>query len=71
MSVNHAVMRERLFTAFDLFEAGVALKRQQLRRADPSSTDVEIEQRLQAWLMERPGAECGDADGRSTAWPTR
>lgn len=54
----------RLRLALDMFEDGVALKRQNLRRADPQASDEEIDRRLRAWLYERPGAEHGDAVGR-------
>jgi hypothetical protein len=48
----------------DLFEAGVSLMRQNLRRRHPAATDDAIERLLQEWLHERPGAEVGDAPGR-------
>ena len=51
-------------TTLDLFEAGVAMKRQSLRRSHPDATDEEIERRLRHWLHERPGAEYGDSPGR-------
>src|SRR5262245_3325911 len=62
---------ERLRLAFDLFATGEAPMRQGLRREHPDATDAEIEARLIAWLQERPGAEAGDAVGRSVAWPRR
>jgi hypothetical protein len=51
---------EALQTTLDLFDAGLDLMWQNLRRADPSATDEEIEDRLVKWLHERPGAEVGD-----------
>ncbi len=51
-------------TTIDLFETGVALMRQSLRRAHPDATEEEIDDRLIAWLHERPGAEHGDCPGR-------
>lgn len=54
----------RLRMALELFEDGVALQRQNLRRAHPDASDEEIAQLLRAWLRERPGAEHGDAVGR-------
>lgn len=51
-------------TTVDLFEAGVAMKRQSLRRSHPEASEGEIERRLQHWLHERPGAEHGDSPGR-------
>lgn len=59
----------RLQTAFDLHDAGVALMRQNLRREDPTASEVEIERRLVAWLRQRPGAPFGDSPGRVIAWP--
>ncbi len=45
---------------------GVALMRQNLRRADPAATPDEIEARLAAWLHDRPGAERGDCSPTAT-----
>lgn len=53
----------RLLLAFDLFEAGVDMHRQTLRRRYPNADEAEIERRLDAWLLERPGAEHGDVAG--------
>lgn len=47
-------------TAFDLWNTGVALKRQALRRAMPTATAAEIERLVNRWLAERPGAQSGD-----------
>lgn len=51
-------------TTIDLFEAGVAMKQQSLRRSHPDASEEEIERRLRHWLHERPGAEYGDSPGR-------
>lgn len=59
----------RLRLALDLFAAGEAMKRQALRRADPTASEAQIEGRLLAWLRERPGAEHGDAEGVPGTWP--
>ena len=48
----------------DLFDAGVQLMRQNLRRRNPAADDQAIERQLLSWLRERPGAEHGDAAGR-------
>jgi hypothetical protein len=61
---NLADVAARLRVAFDLFETGVEMRRQQLRRAHPERADSEIEELVGAWLRERPGAELGDAVGR-------
>jgi hypothetical protein len=57
-------MRERLRVAFDLFEAGVSMRRASLRREHPEAGPDEIDRLLREWLATRPGAEHGDAIGR-------
>lgn len=68
-AASGAEAAERLRLALELFEAGESMMRQNLRRRFPSASAEEIEERLEAWLSERPGAECGDAVGRPTTWP--
>jgi hypothetical protein len=55
---------ERMRQAFDLFEAGLSMKRAQLRRAHPKATTSELDALVRAWLRERAGAEHGDAAGK-------
>jgi len=55
---------DKLRTTLDLFDAGVTMMRQNLRRADPQADEATIKARLQEWLTTRPGAEHGDAEGR-------
>jgi hypothetical protein len=55
--------------ALDLFAAGEAMMRENLRRRFPRASDEEIEARLLAWLAERPGAEHGEAVGRPGSCP--
>lgn len=50
--------------ALDLFQTGVDVMRQNLRRRHPEARDDEIEKLLGDWLQERPGAEFGDCPGR-------
>ena len=61
----------RLRMALGMFETGVEMMRQKLRREHPDLTDHEIEARVRTWLQERPGAEFGDAAGRPVCWPRR
>jgi hypothetical protein len=61
----------RLGATLDLFETGVALMRENLRRQHPQADEAEIARRLSAWLRHRPGAEAGDAQGRSVDPQTR
>lgn len=46
-------------------DEGIELMRQNLRRRHPSETDEEIDERLDAWLIDRPL----DAPGRVVAGP--
>ena len=55
----------------DLFQAGVDLMRQNLRRRHPGADDERIERLLAEWLRERPGAEAGDCPGRPVDLSTR
>ena len=48
----------------DLFDSGIRLMRQNLRRGAPGADEQEIERKLRTWLRERPGAEHGDSPGR-------
>lgn len=48
----------------DLFDTGVRMMRQNLRRQDPEADEREIARRLVRWLRARPGAENGDCSGR-------
>ena len=68
-SGDRAEAIERLHLALELFAAGEAMMRQNLRRRFSTASASEIEDRLVAWLSERPGAEIGDAAGHPGAWP--
>lgn len=63
-SVEEASPLEKMRVTLDLFEAAMKLQRQNLRRRYPHVPDAQIENLLQAWLYERPGAELGDGEGR-------
>lgn len=58
-------------TTLELFESGLDLMRQNLRRSYPTADDQEIERRLHEWLVNRPGAESGDCSGRPVDVKTR
>ena len=51
-------------TTLDLFNTGLDIMRQNLRRDHPEANEGEIDLRLRQWLHERPGAESGDCPGR-------
>jgi hypothetical protein len=67
--MDSSLAARRFRTAMDLFEAGVAMMRQNLRRQFPDADEKEISARLAQWLQERPGAEYGDSEGRPVPWP--
>jgi hypothetical protein len=58
-------------TTLDLFDTGVELMSQNLRRRHPEATDDVIEQLLHEWLHDRPGATGGDCPGRIVDLKTR
>jgi Rv0078B-related antitoxin len=55
--------RDRLFAAFELFEFGVEMMAQTLRRRHPDASPADIERMIDDWLADRPGAELGDGPG--------
>ena len=59
---------EKLRLALELFDAGVDLMRQNLRRRHPGATEEERGELLIQWLRTRPGAELGDSPGRRRAF---
>ena len=61
---NMPSTRDALRTTLDLFNTGLDLMRQNLRRDHPQANEDEIDRRLRQWLQERPGAEAGDCPGR-------
>ena len=61
----------RLQVALDLYDLGEQLLRQKLRRQQPELSPSDIEQRVEAWRLQRPGAEHGDGEGRVVPWPRR
>jgi hypothetical protein len=60
---------QKLQLAFEMHELGCAMMRQNLLRRYPGETEAERERRFVAWLQTRPGAEHGDALGRSRPLP--
>jgi len=62
---------EKLGIALELFESGVAMMRETLKREHPTESDALIEERLRQWLRHRPGAEDGDCVGRRIDPSTR
>jgi hypothetical protein len=65
MSATPSLVVNAFRTTLDLFETGLDLMRQNLRRSHPGAGDEEIEGLLHQWLLDRPGAKAGDCPGRS------
>ena len=55
--------------AIELHEAGRLMRAERHRREHPGATDAEVQETVNAWLRERPGAEFGDAEGRPVSLP--
>jgi hypothetical protein len=58
---------ETFRATLDLFQAGMDLMRQNLRRSHPEASDAGIDRLLHEWLLERPG----DCPGRPVDVTTR
>jgi hypothetical protein len=71
MSAQHDRETRRLRVALGMFQAGVDMMRQNLRRADPSATDTEIRIRVGNWLRERPGGSSETVKAASCPGPDR
>lgn len=54
----------RLRLALDMYELGEQMQRSRLRRLNPDAPNKEIDTAVQSWLLSRPGAPLGDAEGR-------
>lgn len=55
---------EKLQMSLAMFDYGCDLMRENLRRRHPELDEAAVEERLRAWLRERPGAPNGDGEGR-------
>jgi hypothetical protein len=55
---------ERFRIVLELFETGVRLRRETLRRAHPGVSASRLEELLAEWLRARPGARQGDGPSR-------
>jgi hypothetical protein len=62
MGLPRALEEENLRAVLDMFDFGVDLMRERLRREHPDAEEGAIEQLLTTWLHTRPRAEHGDYD---------
>ena len=69
MSALPSTAQEKLQLALEMHEFGCAMMRQNLLRRFPHDTEADRERRFVEWLQTRPGAEHGDALGRSRPLP--
>jgi len=53
----------KLRLACELFDFGVELMTENLRRRYPGLSEAALETRLKRWLQTRPGAKLGDCPG--------
>jgi hypothetical protein len=58
----------KLRLALELFDSGVAMMRETLRRGFPEASDQTIADALVLWLRKRPDAEHGETAGRPRDW---
>ena len=65
MESSPSTVVESFRATLDLFQTGVDVMRQNLRRRYPEADEEEIGRLLRRWLLERPGAESGDSPGRA------
>jgi hypothetical protein len=54
VTLAQEVYRRNLQMALELFEAGEAILRQNLRRENPGASEDEIEVMVTAWMIDRP-----------------
>jgi hypothetical protein len=50
-----------------MFEFGEQMQRARLRRQHPDASDDEIDAKVRAWMLARPGAALGDGVGRPSS----
>src|SRR4051794_33786628 len=62
-STSSSLNNDSFRMTLDLFQTGLDVMRQNLRRRHPEAQDEQIERLLGEWLQERPGAEFGDCPG--------
>lgn len=66
-TLTDKIATARFRTMLELFDAGVDLQRQNIRRRFPDADDVTVEKYLRAWLLREN--EPGDAEGVPGSWP--
>lgn len=54
---------QKILIAFELFDFGLDMQRQKLRRQHPDMSDGEIDSKLTEWLQNPEMAPLGDCEG--------
>lgn len=49
--------------AIELTELGASMREQRYRREHPEASESEVGDFMREWMLDRPGAPYGDADG--------
>lgn len=60
---------EGLALALELTEMGSRLNAQRFRREHPDATEADVEQAINVWWLDRPGAPIGDGPGHRVEFP--
>lgn len=55
----------------EMFDLGVEMRRERVRRESPDLGDEAIATIVDVWLVSRPAAPSGDSAGTSGSWPRR
>ena len=59
---------QRLRMSLAMYEDGLAIEREKLRRQHPNASEAELSDLLAAWLHSRPMAPDGDCTGVPRQW---
>lgn len=52
--IRESNVTRRFLETMELFETAMALQRQNIRRRHPGLSEDEVDDRIQAWLLDRP-----------------
>ena len=65
--MSESAAAHRLSIALDMYELGEQMQRARLRRLNPAASEADIDASIRSWLLTRPGAVLGDAEGRPSS----
>lgn len=65
--MSNSAAARRLSLAFEMYELGEQMQRARLRRLNPAASETDINASIRSWLLTRPGAVLGDAEGRPSS----